>query len=203
MNTPASTASAITDEQIAIAWLRFRAWQMAGSPDSGPNNAEGYEVCEPGEKGDDGSDAFPVYDRAPTAQPTGQEAAGYFLRSGWSPKGDGTKLWEQVADEHKGDVDVVPLYERATVEPSQPARSEHDDDCSKIWWPSRNCDCTLSTAAPAAPSEDAKDAARYRWLRSKPLDWSVEHHLNGRATNYGRHELDQAIDAAIASSTNK
>lgn len=42
-------------------------------------------------------------------------AAGYFLRAGFDPSGDGTKRWEQVADEFKNDADVVPLYERATL----------------------------------------------------------------------------------------
>lgn len=42
-----------------------------------------------------------------------------------------------------------------------------------------------------------KDAARYRWLRSKPIDWSVEKHTNGWATSFPSKEMDAAIDAAM------
>lgn len=49
---------------------------------------------------------------------------------------------------------------------------------------------------PAVPEDVAHDAQRYRWLRSRPLDWSVEHHTNGWSTCYGLMELDAAIDAA-------
>jgi len=51
-------------------------------------------------------------------------------------------------------------------------------------------------ASPGA-NPDAKDAARYRWLRSRPLGWSVEHHHNGWTTSYGCDDLDAAINAAI------
>lgn len=50
----------------------------------------------------------------------------------------------------------------------------------------------------AERDELAADAERYRWLRNKPLDWSIEHHHDGWATNYGRGELDAAIDKARA-----
>lgn len=53
-------------------------------------------------------------------------------------------------------------------------------------------------AAVPAVGQEAQDAARYRWLRERPLDWSVEHHRNGWSTCYGRNELDAAIDAARA-----
>lgn len=38
------------------------------------------------------------------------EPAGYFLRAGFSPDGEGTRLWQQVGDEMKDFADVVPLY---------------------------------------------------------------------------------------------
>lgn len=38
------------------------------------------------------------------------EPVGHFLKAGYSPRGDGTKLWGQVADEFKHDPDVTPLY---------------------------------------------------------------------------------------------
>ena len=42
-----------------------------------------------------------------------------------------------------------------------------------------------------------KDAERYAWLKSRPIDWSIEHHRNGWATTYARNELDAAIDKAM------
>lgn len=61
----------------------------------------------------------------------------------------------------------------------------------------------MLAAAPQPPAampgeQDARDAARYRWLRGRPSDWSVEHYRNGWSTCYGRNELDAAVDAAMA-----
>jgi hypothetical protein len=48
-----------------------------------------------------------------------------------------------------------------------------------------------------------KDAERYRWLRSKPVGWYVEHERNGWTTSYGIQELDVAIDAALTKAGEK
>ena len=52
-------------------------------------------------------------------------------------------------------------------------------------------------AARAAAPDDAKDAARYRWLRSSLLDidWEPTGHLGEAET---QEEFDAAIDAELA-----
>lgn len=50
-----------------VAWLRFRSRRVAAD-----DVIEGLEICEPGETGDDGEPAFPVY---ATPQPAEQQAS--------------------------------------------------------------------------------------------------------------------------------
>lgn len=41
-----------------------------------------------------------------------------------------------------------------------------------------------------------EDAERWRWLRSKPKGWSIQHDRFGWLRTYGADNLDAAIDAA-------
>lgn len=69
--------------------------------------------------------------------------------------------------------------------------------CSEI------AELRAALAAQAAPAQDARDAARYRWLTERP--GFIRPHLNGQAVyvNWSgtRAALGEAIDAAVAAST--
>lgn len=74
------------------------------------------------------------------AQPEGaqeDEPTAYFLRAGWDGSGDGTKRYEQVADEHKNDPDVIPLY----LHPSQSAGAAAPDEGEAKRWLVFNVGC--------------------------------------------------------------
>lgn len=70
-----------------------------------------------------------------------------------------------------------------------------------------NCECEITELfdhppAPAAPSLDAQDAARYRWLRDPETNLdalAADNWKDGEV--YSGDELDHAIDAALAAST--
>lgn len=86
---PVADAAADKDGQKPIAWLRFWAAQhYAGHGDIECD--EGYEVCKEGDKGADGSPAFPVFDRPAPASARQKiiERAIIGLRDGWATRID-------------------------------------------------------------------------------------------------------------------
>ena len=74
---------------VPIAWLRYRNVLVAVD-----DAVEGFEVCDPGDRGDDGSAAFPVYDapQPPAEQPAvsvGWREAIQRVRDNRAPGGEG------------------------------------------------------------------------------------------------------------------
>lgn len=225
MSTPASTASAITDEQIRAAFLAngftikeghddlkpyvyaaARAVLALAAPTTqpkppskwidDPHDIEQGQMLNPEWLAFYGKTAQQVHAEqqtpqtfAPTAQPAGE-------------------VFESLRDMANA------VYERAAVEPSQPGADPNTESCiyaGRADMPHESYEiarigflkgaewAASRTPAPAAP-EDAKDAARYRWLNDQGCifygDDGVRHQVCEWAMN-------EAIDAAIASSTNK
>lgn len=219
MKNPASTASAITDEQIDIAYRRIKG--VEDSPASLPYRQLARWAFEQGAL------------CAPTAQPTGQAEGetpfAYYVHFPDADRGelvhDLDELTEDLTNERH---EITPLYTRpvAAVEPSQPAENARlrqiisecaaalgngsgiSPECSVEFMghlPEEIRAVIASTSpAPAAPSPDAQDAARYRYLRDGPEEWGMFEDRWLVATDiYGQGPLDMdtAIDAALAAST--
>jgi hypothetical protein len=160
---------------------------------------------------------------APIVQPVGDERAAdaivtalYRRFKDWSKRGFGPDdvTWCEVK------ADVMALVRGAApvvqAEPAGEVVSCEDYGLTIRWKKGAPTVGTFLYAAPTAAAADAKDAARYRWLRneawgghvmSKGLPHVVEYlpglMRGGRITELAEEALDTAIDAAIATSADE
>jgi hypothetical protein len=163
---------------------------------------------------------------------TEKEAAATWNRRALDPVGEPVLVghfqhddyngWRQVQSQYANDHDLTPLYRlSASTLPQEPREAEGAMRAAFNAWV-QDCGCDtdgawsawqgawklLRGAQEGKAGEDARDAARYRWLRNcgeyfeydplRPSPWAVIGNNHTDCHPCSREELDAAVDAAMS-----